>query len=170
MSLKLPISTKGITPIIAVILLLMMTIAIGGLAYTFIQRFNSSLQTAAENQTATNTQTFKSLVKIDGYNTTCSGSDTTPWLNIRAFVRNAGTQAVSNAQLYVNDQLITGASNSTRGPGTSTSYLIAASGNGGTGGNQTCSSWINKTVKFGLTFDQGAVERSFTIICGTGSC
>ena len=169
MNIRIIFSKKGISPIIAIVLLLMMTIAIGGLAYTFIQRFQTNLETTAENQSSENIKTFKANVKIDGYNTSCSGNDSTPWLSIRVAVRNAGTQPVTNAQLIVDDQLIQGASNATLGAGVATSYLLTT-GQGGSGGNQTCSKWINQTKKLGLSFDQGAVERSFTISCTTGSC
>ncbi len=168
--MRIVLSKKGVSPIIAIVLLLMMTIAIGGLAYTFIQRFQSNLETTTENQTAEQTKTFKANLKIEGFNTSCNGNDAVPWLNVRVNVRNAGTQAISNAQLLVDDQVIQGQSNTTIGAGVSTTYLISATSQGGTGGNQTCTSWINQTKKFGLSFDQGAVERSFTISCGTGRC
>ena len=160
MKIRFPKSTKGISPIIAIVLLLMMTIAIGGLAYTFIQRFQSNLATSTENQSATTSKQLKVALSIDGYNTTCGAASS--WLYVRVNVRNAGTEQAKNLQLLVDDQVIMGASNKTLDSGNGTTYLLPT--------NESCAQWVNRTKKFSLQSDQGMTERSFTIGCTTGSC
>lgn len=158
--IKLPISTKGVSPIIAIILLLMMTIAIGGLAYTFIQRFQSGVATSTENQSARQSQILKVRLEIDGYNTTCGAASS--WLYVRINGRNAGVEPTNHVQLYVDNQIINGASNTTLAAGQATSFLLPT--------NESCSNWVNKTKVIGLRSDESSTERSFTISCTTGGC
>ncbi len=150
---------KGITPIIAVILLLMMTVAIAGLAYVFIQRYSSSAEATAENTTARTSQSLKSNLKIDGYNTTCGAAS--GWVLVRVSVRNAGQEAARNVQLFVDDNFLNGSTNTSLLPGISTSYLLQ---------NDTCPKWINQTRTLKLSSDEMDAQRPFTFICHTGSC
>src|SRR3989344_69148 len=114
-----PLNTKGITPIIAVILLLMMTIAIAGLAYTWLQRTQVAIQSGVENTTTTLLGGLKVNLKVEGYNTTCTAASSV--VSVRVYGRNAGTEPAKNLQLYVADGLLSGASNTTLNPGVTTS-------------------------------------------------
>ena len=155
-----PLNTKGITPIIAVILLLMMTIAIAGLAYTWLQRTQVAIQSGVENTTTTLLGGLKVNLKVEGYNTTCTAASSV--VSVRVYGRNAGTEPAKNLQLYVADGLLSGASNTTLNPGVTTSWL-AASG-------EACSTWINKTRVVKISSDETSAEKSFTFTCGTGNC
>lgn len=159
---------KGITPIIAVILLLMMTIAIGGLGYVWIQRLQTSVQTGTENTTTQFTTGAKVQLSIDGYNSTCTAA--TSLVSVRIYGRNAGTEPAHNIQLYADNALTNITSNSSLNPGVTTSWggaqasgIILASGD-------ACSAWINKTRVIKLSSDEGSAERSFIFGCSTGSC
>ncbi len=156
-------NSKGITPIIAVILLLMMTIAIGGLAYVWIQRLQGSVQTGTENTTTQFTGGIKAVLSLDGYNTTCTAA--TSVVHVRIYGRNAGTEPAHNVLLYVDDALTNITANATLNPGVSTTWgspLVASS--------DSCSNWINRTRVLKLTSDEVSAERSFTFKCTTGSC
>ena len=154
------LSRKGLSPIIAVILLLMMTIAIAGLAYTFIQRYQSGLEGTIENTTRSQQQAFKASLKIDGYNTTCTASSTVAY--VRIYARNSGTEPVKNVQLFIDNALTNVTPNATLNAGTTTSWLIA------TGDN--CSRWINGSKIIKIESDETTEERPLTFVCTTGSC
>ncbi len=157
------LNNKGITPIIAVILLLMMTIAIAGLAYSWIQRTQQTIQTSTENTTETLLGGLKVNLKVEGYNTTCTAATTL--VNVRVYGRNAGTESARNVQLYVDDGLANTTVNATLSPGTTTTWgapLIASGDN--------CSLWINRTHTIKLSSDETTAEKSFTFKCTTGSC
>jgi|SRR3989338_581801 len=83
---------KGIEAIIAVILLLLITIAVVGFAFIFFSRITSSAGAAAENQTAAQTAQFSKRVSVDNFNATLVA------------IRNSGSAAVgpSEIQIYVN--------------------------------------------------------------------
>ncbi|HIJ98297.1 TPA: hypothetical protein H1012_03580 [archaeon] len=171
--MKLQLNRKGITPIIAVILLLMMTIAIAGLAYTWLQRLQTSVQSGTENTSTQFIGSSKVKLVVDGYNTTCTGTSSV--VQVRIFGRNAGTEPAKNVYLYVDDALTNASVNSSLNPGVSTSW-------GGCQGSGTCSSgiliasgescatWINKTRVVKLSSDEMSAERSYTFKCTTGSC
>lgn len=164
--MKLLLNRKGITPIIAVILLLMMTIAIAGLAYTWLQRMQTSIQTSSENTTTTLLAGLKVNLKIEGYNTTCYSN----LVQVRIYGRNAGTESAHNVNLYTNDALTNITPNSSLNPGVTTSW----GGNQGSGtilvSGDTCTNWIGKTKTFKLTSDETSAEKSFTLACTTGTC
>ncbi len=163
-------NTKGITPIIAVILLLMMTIAIAGLAYSWLQRTQTTIQTSTENITTTLLSGLKVNLKVEGYNATCSataGSPTTS-VQIRVYGRNAGTESAKNVYIYVDDAPANVSKNSTLEPGTTTSW----GGCQGTGcpsvaNGDNCSLWVNLTKTIKLVSDESTAEKSFTFACTT---
>ena len=147
-------SRKGISPIIAVILLLMMTIAIAGLAYSFIQRYQAGIQGATENTSQRAQQAMRVSLRIDGYNTTCGAASS--WVLVRIQARNAGTEAAHNLQLYMGDAMINGSTNATLGAGVSTTYLLP---------NASCALWINQTKTIKLVSDEQTGQASFTFSC-----
>ena len=159
-------NTKGITPIIAVILLLMMTIAIAGLAYSWLQTTQQTIQSSTENTTAALLGSLKVHLKVEGYNITCTQS---AGQHIRVYGRNAGTEPAKNLQLYVDDALVAGASNTTLNPGTTTSWLISNQ-TSGAGGAQACSDWINKTRTIKISSEENNAEKGFTFKCTSGVC
>ncbi len=158
-------NNKGITPIIAVILLLMMTIAIGGLAYVWIQRLSSTVQSGTENTSTQFLATSKVRLAIDGYNSTCmaTAGTTSNNISLRFYGRNAGTEPARNVLLYVDDALSNVTVNSSIGAGVATSWGYPFFGD-------NCSVWVNKTRVIRLASDETSVERSFTFKCTTGSC
>lgn len=160
MNLSFNVSNKkGITPIIAVILLLMMTIAVAGLAYVFIQGYQASVQQIADNTTAQTSQHLKVNLKIDGYNTTCGLAS--GWVLVRVHVRNAGLESAGNLQYFVDNALINVSGNASLAPGVETSFLIS---------NDSCSNWINRTRTLKISSDEMDAERQFKFICHSGSC
>src|SRR3989344_8479748 len=166
--LELLFNKKGITPIIAVILLLMMTIAIAGLAYTWIQKLQQTSATNVENSTAALSSSLRVSLRVEGYNITCTQS---AGQHIRIYGKNAGTEVANNLQLYVDDIFIPDASNITLNPGTTTSWLLSNQTSiGGVGGAQTCANWINKTRKISILSDESGAEGTFTFICSAGVC
>ncbi len=156
------LNNKGITPIIAVILLLMITIAIGGLAYVWLQRTQATIQTSTENTTATLLGGLKVNLKVEGYNTSCTGGVS---VITRVYYRNAGTEAAKNVKIYVDDALRTEADvltgNTTLNPGTTTWAQLAS---------ETCATWINKSRVVKISSDETSAEKSFNFVCTTGVC
>src|SRR3990167_8221256 len=139
------LNSKGITPIIAVILLLMMTIAIAGLAYTWLQRTQATIQTSTENTTLTLLAGLKVNLKVEGYNSTCvmgglagvpvANDRPNPNVSIRIYGRNAGTEPAHNVLLYVDDSLLPNVTlNSSLNPGVTTNWHINP-------GWENCSVW-----------------------------
>ena len=94
---------RGITPIIAIILLLMMTIAIAGIAYTWLQGMQMSIQTSTENTSNTLLEEMNVMLYLDGITTECSAGATQN--NTTIYVRNKGTANAKNINLYVNNVL-----------------------------------------------------------------
>lgn len=81
---------KGITPVVAVILLLLVTIAVVGFAFGFFQRIFGLAGTGVENQTSAIIQRAAQTVGIDNVNATA------------VVVRNAGTADINaNAEVTV---------------------------------------------------------------------
>ncbi len=154
---------KGITPIIAVILLLMITIAIGGLAYVWIQRLQATTQSATENTTTALTGGLKVNLKVEGYNTTCGSASS--WAIARIYYRNAGTESAKNVKIYVDDALRTESDvltgNTTLNPAVTTWATL---------GNESCSNWINKTRTVAVRSDEAENSKSIKFLCTTGSC
>jgi len=155
---------KGITPIISVILLLMMTIAIAGLAYSWLQKMQTSISISTENKTTELLGGMKMDLKIDGYFLNCSTAS-----NLTMFyVRNAGADTSTNLRLYVDDQFFT---NGTRGtnssyaridPGTTITFAVNAT-DGCHYFNET-----SRTIK--VVSDEASVEKAFVFKCSTGVC
>ncbi len=148
---------KGITPIISVILLLMMTIAIAGLAYTWLQRMQTSVQTTSENASETILGGMKVHLSIDGYFANCSG--TTHNVTLTVYVKNGGTHIAKNLQLYIDDALQSGASQTGLAAGNRTTFNTTL----------PCSGYINKTHVFKVTSDETSAERTLTLRCSVGS-
>jgi flagellin-like protein len=156
--MKILLNKKGITPIISVILLLMMVIAIATLSYTWLQRMERTVETSAENSSGGLLKGFNVQLRIEGYNTTCTASNsTTPTI----FAKNTGTEKATNLQLYVDGQRITEATNSSVSAGDTIIYVLNA---------YNCSDWINLTKKIKLASDETITETSYDFECTTGSC
>jgi len=153
---------KGITPIISVILLLMMTIAIAGLAYSWLQKMQTSITVSTEDKTNEMLGGISMNLKIDGYFMNCTTNLTS------VYVRNAGAAAATNLKIFFDDQFF---NNGTRGtisafntlePATSITF-DANSTNGCAFFNQT-----SRTVK--VVSDETSVEKAFVFKCSTGVC
>lgn len=95
---------KGITPVIAIVLLLMMTVAAAGLAYMWVIGVQQEAQTGIETQVQQIQQQAAAQLTIDTvYNETG---------NIDFVLRNSGTYAfsttdVSNFAYYIDGKTIT---------------------------------------------------------------
>jgi len=155
---------KGITPIISVILLLMMTIAIAGLAYSWLQKMQGSITTSTENRTAELLGGLKIELKVDGYYMNCTtGSNLTTF-----YVRNAGSEAASNARIFADDQFFvngTGGTNSTYGT-ISAGQMVTFAINASDGCN-----FFNETPRtIKVVSDRSTVEKAFTFTCSEGNC
>ena len=146
---------KGITPIISVILLLMMTIAIAGLAYTWLQRMQTTVQTSSENVSDDLLAGFKVRLDINGYSANCTGGSTDK-VNLTVYVKNSGTKDANHIQLYVNDAMQAGANQTVLATGNDTTFNLT---------NVLCSSFINETKIFKVTSDETVSETSFFVRC-----
>ncbi|HIJ99252.1 TPA: hypothetical protein H1011_00300 [archaeon] len=150
-------SKKGITPIISVILLLMMTIAIAGLAYTFLQRMQGTIQTSSENTSLELLGGLNVQLKVEGFVANCSAS--TDKVNITIYIRNAGTEQAEKLQLFVDDALQSGMANDTLAAGTVTSY------SGGVLDDVSCSEWVNKTKEVRISSRETSAEKLIKFTC-----
>ena len=83
---------KGITPVIAVILLLLVTIAMIAFAFVWFGRISTSAMSAVENQTGQFYQTAGKMITIDNVR---SSPDTT------VTVRNIGTLTISSSGITI---------------------------------------------------------------------
>ena len=84
---------KGISAVIATILLLLITVAIIGLAFGFFGRITSTTSTATENQTTEQVNKLNKQISIE------SASTTAVW------IKNAGTSTINGATeltVYIN--------------------------------------------------------------------
>lgn len=155
---------KGITPIISVVLLLMMTIAIAGLAYTWLQRMEATVQSETENTTQELLGGLKASLSVEGYRAVCYSSNSAVEINF--FVRNSGTKKVSNLRLYIDDSLTNLTNYTSLPPGNTTNFALE--------GNQSCDNWINQTKTIKVTSDKVSTETLFEIKCtsgyGDGTC
>ncbi len=90
---------KGITPVIAVILLLLITVAMVGFAFVFFQRIAATATNATQSQINSQINQQSKDITIDNVNP--AGSNVT--------IRNTGTASISNTELnlYVNSSLKT---------------------------------------------------------------
>ena len=90
---------KGITPVVAVILLLLVTIAVVGFAFGFFQRILGVAAAAGENQTQETIIRGAKTVSIDNINP--AGPSAT--------VRNTGTQTIiaTDINIFVGPSLVT---------------------------------------------------------------
>lgn len=82
---------KGITPVIAVILLLLITISIVGIAFTFFQRTTEAATTTGSRQIEQQVSQIGTQFAIDGVDKN------------RVYIRNIGTSPLSNLKFYVNN-------------------------------------------------------------------
>ena len=154
--MKNSLNKKGITPIISVILLLMMTIAVAGLAYTWLQGLQGSVQTSTENRTSRMIGNINVELKIDSAELASCGTSVA---NVSVYFRNTGTEAANNLQLYVDNAYISGASNTSVSPASTRSYnysSVAALAD---------VSWINQTKTFRIESDETTVEEEFKLTC-----
>ena len=89
---------KGITPVIAVILLLLITISMVGFTFVWLTRLSSTLQTKT-SESINATYSFEQRVRIDNIN---------PSTNV-VTIRAVGSQSVptSSIQVYVNGNGVT---------------------------------------------------------------
>ncbi len=80
---------KGITPVIAIVLLLLITVALVGFAFGFFQKILGIATEKTTEQTESQTASFTSTIEIDNVNT---GGVT---------VRNTGGTTISTSKLSV---------------------------------------------------------------------
>jgi len=90
---------KGITPIIAIVLLLMITISMAGFAFIWFQRIGSIALNATEAGITAQQQSAGKLIRIDNVDTT----------NGKVTIRNIGTYTISKNEImiYVDGAAIT---------------------------------------------------------------
>ncbi|MFH1450608.1 MAG: archaellin/type IV pilin N-terminal domain-containing protein [archaeon] len=155
---------KGITPIISVILLLMMTIAIAGLAYSWLQKMQSSITVSTENRTAELLGGLNIELKVDGYYLNCTtGSNLTTF-----YVRNAGSDAATNLRIYIDDQFF---ENGTSGTNSSIVTIEAGhSKNFAINASRGCEFFNNSARTVKVVSDQTTTEKAFTFRCSEGAC
>jgi len=159
--MKIMKNNRAITPIISIVLLLMMTIAIAGLGYSWLQRMQVTIQTSSENTSTRLLEDMNVELIIVGYNLECNRSfnnDT----NLTFFLRNAGTDGSRNLQLFVDDVYQAGKSTSALAQGGKLNLTYSASEN--------CSDWENSTKKVSIVSDEVVMEKTIKFKCSSGSC
>ncbi|MBS3056150.1 MAG: hypothetical protein J4473_01810 [Candidatus Aenigmarchaeota archaeon] len=80
---------KGITPVLAVILLLLITVVIVGFAFGFFQKIMTATTQKASEQVETGTEQMTGVVRIENVN------------SISVTVRNTGVTSINTATLVV---------------------------------------------------------------------
>ncbi len=83
---------KGISPIIAIILLLMMTVAVAGAAFFWLSRIQNQLQGGVESFQGTIFTQVSSAVDVISAN--CEGSSTDPCQNLTVILQNTGNTEI----------------------------------------------------------------------------
>ncbi|MBI5697590.1 MAG: hypothetical protein HZC29_03665 [Thaumarchaeota archaeon] len=112
---------KGITPVISIVLLLMITVVLIGAAFLFFTKVFQTSSKAGEEQTEQMTEQAAVLFKLDSIDTN----------NDVIYLRNTGTAPITNLTIYVNNQQ-TDSIYSTIQPGQTGSVQLAASMQEGT--------------------------------------
>lgn len=158
-SRRLLTNRKGITPIISVVLLLMMTIAIAGLAFTWLQRMEATIESGTEEAAEDLFTGLRTKLGIEGYQAKCYAG--TSNVEMSFFIRNSGTKTATNLLMYADDNLLNVTNYTSLSAGNTTSFVL---------GNRSCSDWINETRKIKVTSDQVTSETLFEITCSSGSC
>ncbi|MCD6477804.1 MAG: hypothetical protein J7K87_02255 [Candidatus Aenigmarchaeota archaeon] len=94
-------SKKGITPVIAMILLILIVVALGGVFAAWTMRTWQAVQESGTQQIKQTTESFQKGLIID--NIDCSDGTSPAWV----YVRNTGSVAISvdEISLYINDTL-----------------------------------------------------------------
>ena len=143
----------------------MMTIAVAGLAYTWLGGLQSSIQTSTENRTTRMLGNLNVDLKLDSAEFSVCDNATNESGNVSVFFRNSGTEAANNLQLYIGDAFISGATLSS----------LAAGSSGNFSGNITITSsplsglvdksWVNLTKTFRIESDETSAEESFKLTC-----
>lgn len=85
---------KGISAVIAVILLLLITIAISGFAFIFFARTSQTAQNATERQMENQVGQLSTRINIEGVNQN------------QVYIRNRGTVPAQNLAFYVNNYIV----------------------------------------------------------------
>ncbi len=105
---------KGITPVVAIILLLLITVSITGFAFMFFTRTAQTSAQRGEQQLEQQTQQFGVLFTIESVERN------------RVYIRNAGTSAIqlSSLAFYVDNQLVEAAGPSTLNSSSVGTYFL----------------------------------------------
>jgi flagellin-like protein len=103
---------KGISAVIAVILLLLITISITGIAFIFFSRMQQSVQNATERQLQQQTQQFGTQFTIEGANKN------------QVYVRNLGTSQLTGLAFYVNNLQVNYAGPASLAPNSVGTYFL----------------------------------------------
>ena len=154
------LNRKGITPIISVILLLMMVIAIAGIAYTWLQGMQETIQTSTANSSERLLGEMNVQLRIDGVGVDATVDVGGGICNATVYFRNKGTEKAQNLRLFVDDVYATDATAqvSTLNPGTS-AYFNAS--------NSTKLEDItnNSYHKFKVASDETEAEEIAKVLC-----
>ncbi len=113
-------NSKGISAVIAVIMLLMITVALAGMAYVWFTGVFSQVTTSVGNQTIQTTIALGTKFVIEtAYN------DSNPATQVKFVLRNTGTQNIdlSGLGVYINDVSQTLSATGTVSPGQKSSVL-----------------------------------------------
>jgi len=154
--MKHPLNNKGITPIISVILLLMMTIAVAGLAYTWLQGLQGSVQTSTENRTEALLGDIHVSLKLDSAELmNCTGNKA----NVSVHFRNSGTHAANNVQLFVDNRHINSANKTILAAGATANFTYTD-----VSGLKNVA-WVNTTRTFRIESDEASVENTYGLVC-----
>jgi len=149
---------RAVAPIISIILLLMITLTIVGLAYTWLQRMQGTVQTTSENSSSRTMSGMQASINIDGYDFTCAAGLLSA---LTLYARNSGTQNANNLEVYIDDVY----------QAWSTTELAAgAKHNFSSGTTQNCSNFENVSRTVSIIYDEGRVDRSIKFMCTNGNC
>ncbi len=98
-------NTRGITPIISVILLLMMTVAVAGLAWVWLQGMTSSVMDTTGNMTQTQMKQMLTIIDLADYGLECNSAGVVQ--NILFQVFNRGSSTINVNSILLNGKMAT---------------------------------------------------------------
>ncbi len=91
---------RGVTPIISVVLLLMMTVAVAGLAWVWLQGMTTGTMDATKNMTDRQMQQMLTIIDIADYTAACDGTGAVKNITFQVF--NRGTTNIDVNSVLIN--------------------------------------------------------------------
>lgn len=150
---------RGITPIISVVLLLMMTVGISGLAWVWLQGMTGGIMDTTKNMTEKQIQQMLTSMEIADYSLECNATHA---LNVSLLVYNRGSTTIELRTILVEGTKVSAADLSLPNalqPGAMESIKILNAQTYFRGLNQT----TTKSSKLVISAGQGYISKTLAI-------